>query len=70
MDDKKLDIHNHILPKDWPDLKAKYGYSGWVSMDHTCGGSPRKGLANMMKVDIFGIVEDLKFLRMVIFFVL
>jgi len=43
---KKLDIHNHILPKEWPDLKKKYGYGGWVHMDHSCG---KKGKANMMK---------------------
>ena len=22
---KKLDIHNHILPRDWPDLKQVMG---------------------------------------------
>lgn len=43
---KKLDIHNHILPRDWPDLKKKYGYGGWVSMDHSCG---LEGKCNMMK---------------------
>jgi len=43
---KKLDIHSHILPKEWPDLKKKYGYGGWVAMDHKCG---LKGKANMMK---------------------
>ena len=67
MEEKKLDIHNHILPKNWPDLKERcatilqtifshwllgrrYGYGGWVSLDHTCGGSPKPGKANMMKV--------------------
>merc|ERR1712115_697871 len=49
MTQKKLDIHNHILPKEWPDLKERYGYGGWVSLDHTCSGSPRPGFANMMK---------------------
>lgn len=44
--DCRLDIHNHILPRDWPDLKQRYGYGGWVSMDHNCG---KKGRANMMK---------------------
>ena len=24
MEGKKLDIHNHILPKNWPDLKERF----------------------------------------------
>jgi aminocarboxymuconate-semialdehyde decarboxylase len=30
----KIDIHSHILPKNWPDLKAKYGYGGFVQIEH------------------------------------
>ena len=34
----KIDIHTHILPKTWPDLREKYGYGGFVSLDHhKCG---------------------------------
>lgn len=36
----KLDIHNHILPESWPDLRERYGYSGgWVQLRRTpdCG---------------------------------
>ena len=26
-----VDVHTHILPESWPDLKERYGYGGWVS---------------------------------------
>ncbi|XP_071943728.1 2-amino-3-carboxymuconate-6-semialdehyde decarboxylase-like [Antedon mediterranea] len=40
----KIDIHNHILPKRWPDLKERYGYGGWIQLHHHC-----EGKAKMMK---------------------
>src|SRR2546430_16629437 len=30
----KIDLHTHILPREWHDLDAKYGYSGFVRLDH------------------------------------
>ena len=39
--DLKVDLHTHILPKDWPDLHERYGYGGWVKLDHYCPGCAR-----------------------------
>ncbi|MBT4478771.1 MAG: amidohydrolase [Flavobacteriales bacterium] len=29
-----VDIHTHILPKDIPNFKEKFGYGGFISLDH------------------------------------
>ncbi|MEQ9104066.1 MAG: amidohydrolase family protein [Rhodothermales bacterium] len=28
------DIHTHILPKTWPNLRERYGYGGFIELDH------------------------------------
>ena len=30
----KIDIHTHILPKDIPKWQGKFGYGGFISLDH------------------------------------
>jgi len=30
----KIDLHTHILPRDWPDLDKRYGYDGFVRLEH------------------------------------
>ena len=30
----KIDVHTHILPPRWPDLRERYGYGGWVQLEH------------------------------------
>ena len=42
----KIDIHTHILPKNWPDLKARYGYGGFIYLEHH-----GPGCARMMRDD-------------------
>ena len=44
----RIDIHTHILPKEWPDLKKKYGYGGWIHLDHH-----KTSCARMMRDDQF-----------------
>ncbi len=31
----KLDLHTHILPQRWPDLRARYNCDGFLSIEHT-----------------------------------
>lgn len=34
---RRLDVHTHVLPGDWPDLAERYGYPGWVQLQRPCG---------------------------------
>lgn len=37
----KIDAHAHILPKHWPSLKEKFGYGGWITLEHLESGNAR-----------------------------
>lgn len=48
----KIDIHAHILPSDWPNLRERYGYSGWMQL------KVEAGCGRMMKdTDFFRAVD-------------
>jgi aminocarboxymuconate-semialdehyde decarboxylase len=40
----KIDIHTHILPEDWPDLKERYGYGGFMQLEHHGPGCARMAI--------------------------
>ena len=41
-------MHTHILPERWPNFKEKFGYGGFIRLEHH-----KPGWANMMKDDVF-----------------
>jgi aminocarboxymuconate-semialdehyde decarboxylase len=51
----KIDIHTHILPKNIPRWKEKFGYGGFITLDHH-----KPCCARMMKDDgkFFREIED------------
>lgn len=43
-----IDIHTHILPENIPDFGRRYGYRGFIHLDHH-----KPGCARMMMDDKF-----------------
>jgi len=37
----KIDIHTHVLPENWPDLSRRYGYGGFIQLEHHGPGCAR-----------------------------
>ncbi len=40
----KIDLHTHVLPERWPDLRQRYGYGGFIQLDHTGPGCARMAI--------------------------
>lgn len=53
---KKLDVHTHLLPKDLPRWAERFGYGGFIQLDHI----PGTCRARMMRDDgrFFREIED------------
>jgi aminocarboxymuconate-semialdehyde decarboxylase len=50
----KIDLHTHILPRDWPNLRERYGCGGFVQMEHSGAGCARM----MIDGKLFREVEE------------
>ncbi|TAL60651.1 MAG: amidohydrolase [Bacteroidetes bacterium] len=56
-----IDIHTHIIPENIPDLKKKFGYGGFINIDHppAKNGTGKSCCARMMVDDkFFREIED------------
>lgn len=55
----KIDVHCHILPESWPNLKERYGYGGWVQLEKRSNDCAAGGCSTA------DMVRDGKFFRRV-----
>jgi aminocarboxymuconate-semialdehyde decarboxylase len=42
----KIDLHTHILPREWPDWTRRSGYAGWIELAHLAPGCARMQQSN------------------------
>jgi aminocarboxymuconate-semialdehyde decarboxylase len=54
----KIDLHTHILPKKWPDLRRRYGYGGFVQLEHHGPGCARMMIDGKLFREIAGNCYD------------
>jgi len=50
----KIDLHTHMLPEHWPDLRERYGYGGFVNIEHHAPCRARM----MIDGTVFREIED------------
>ncbi|MEK7690049.1 MAG: amidohydrolase family protein [Bdellovibrionota bacterium] len=57
---RKLDIHTHILPRELPRWKEKFGYGGFMELEHLTGAGEGGCRARMLRDDgkFFREVEE------------
>lgn len=55
-----IDIHTHILPENIPNWKEKFGYGGFIQLDHIVKNGKHGCCARMMRDDgkFFREIED------------
>ncbi|KAI1708839.1 amidohydrolase domain-containing protein [Ditylenchus destructor] len=42
---RKIDVHTHVLPRNIPDFSQKFGYGGFITLNH----NEDTGVSSMMK---------------------
>jgi len=50
----KIDLHTHVLPESWPNLRERYGCDGFVDVEHHRPGAARM----MLHGKCFREIED------------
>jgi aminocarboxymuconate-semialdehyde decarboxylase len=51
----RVDIHTHIMPRTWPNWNERFGYDGWLTIEHDANGQAR-----MLNSDgsLFRVVDE------------